>query len=136
MMSDNLIPPPERDFPETQLRLRKDQLLAAIQTGRRRRPRMPRRRALVVAFSAPAAAAKSGEAALQWDLAPRTSNDWSAPNCMTYGQDTDWSKYSSDPQTLLQQIDTLWNKPDASPAEEFDYIEQTLGQSNPPPDVI
>jgi hypothetical protein len=88
------------------------------------------------ACRANAAKSKSVEAALQWDLAPRTSDDWNAPNCLTFLQDTDWSKYSSDPQTLLQQIDTLWNNPDATPAEEFDYIEQTLGQSNPPPDVV
>jgi len=239
-MNDNLTPPPERDFPETQLQLRKEQLLSTIDANQGRRtlrPWMGRRGALVLSltvlavaavaaallpssgggpgtasaavfvrlanrvatqswtpgpgqylhldtesewgafdgncetrsvernqiwvsaegsgldretkeqgrFTSPddkatclanAAKSKSGEAALQWELAARTSDDWAAPNCMTYGQETDWSKYSSDPQTLLQQIDTLWNKPDASPAEEFDYIEQTLGQSNPPPDVV
>lgn len=248
-MNDNLTPPPERAFPETQLQLRKEQLLSMIDANQGRRtlrPWMDRRGALVLAlgvlavaavaaallpsagggpgsrtaaerpstasaavfirlanrvavqswtpgpgqylhldtesewgafdgncetrsvernqiwvaadgsglaretkekgqFTSPAdkaaclanaAKSKSGEAALQWDLAARTSDDWNAPNCLTFLQDTDWSKYSSDPQTLLLQINTLWNKPDASPAEEFDYIEQTLGQSNPPPDVV
>jgi len=53
-MSDNLIPPPEREFAETRLRLRKDQLLASIQAdhGRRAfRPWMNRRRALVLALA-------------------------------------------------------------------------------------
>lgn len=69
-------------------------------------------------------------------LAPRTSDDWSAPNCMAYGQNTDWSRFSSDPHTLLQQIDQRYPITNPTPSQEFNYIEETLGQSNPPPDVV
>ena len=36
-MNDNLTPPPERDFPETQLQLRKEQLLSTIDANQGRR---------------------------------------------------------------------------------------------------
>src|SRR5581483_6754550 len=234
-MNDNLIPPPEREFPETQFQLRKEQLLAAIRADQGRhtlRPWRQRRGALAIGFAALAAAAvaaailpSSGggpasasaailnrlasrvaaqswtpgpgqylyedtesewgafdgncetrsverdqiwvgadgsgleretkqpgtftspadratclsmskdQATVGYNLAARSSDDWFAPNCMAYGQNTDWSRFSSDPQTLLQQIDQLYGGPNPTPSQEFNAVEQFLGQRNPPPDV-
>lgn len=83
-----------------------------------------------------AAASETGQANLQYELAPRSSDDWGAPNCMGYGHITDWSRFSTDPQTLLQQIDQLYHSTNPTPSQEFNYIEETLGQNNPPPDVV
>lgn len=235
MMNGNLTPPPERDFPEAQLQMRKEQLLSAIEADQNRRLRRPwlhRRRALAFGVAACAVAAAvatilpatgggpgsasaavfnrlaSRVAAQSWtpgpgqylyedtesewgafdgncetrsvernqtwvgadgsgldretkqpgtftspadraaclampkeqttvayNLAPRSSDDWFAPNCMAYGQNTDWSRFSSDPQTLLQQIDHLYGGTDPTPSEEFNYVEEILGQRNPPPAV-
>ena len=64
-MNDNLTPPPERDFPEAQLRLRKEQLLSSIEAGKRRHALWPwvhRRRAFAIGFAALAAAAVAAAA--------------------------------------------------------------------------
>lgn len=240
MMNDNLTPPPERDFPEGRLRLRKEELLASIQAGQgrhARRPWMYRRAALVIGFAALAAAAiaaatlpatsggpgsasaavfkrlasrvaaqswtpapgqylyldtqsellaiwdgnceiqsvedqqtwigpdgsglqretkqagaytspddrttclsmaaanSGAQATLDHNLAARSTDDWSAPNCMKLGPTTDWASLSSDPQTLLQQIDQLYHSSDPSPDEQFRYVADILGQSDAPPDV-
>ncbi len=234
-MNGKVTPPPEREFPEMQLQLRKEQLLSSIRADQGRhtlRPWLHRRGALAIAFAALAAAAvaaailpsSSGgpasasaaifnrlasrvaaqswtpgpgqylyldtesewgafgggcetrsvernqiwvgadgsgldretkqpgtftspadratclsmtkeKATLAWNLAARSSDDWYAPNCMAYGQNTDWSRLSSDPQMLLQQIDQRYHSTDPTPSQEFNYIEETLGQGNPPPDV-
>jgi hypothetical protein len=234
-MNGNLTPPPERDFPETQLRMRKEQLLSAIKADQGRRPlrrRLHRRSALAFGVAACAVAAAAAailpatgggpgsasaavfnrlanrvaaqswtpgpgqylyedtesewgafsgncetrsverdqiwvgadgsgldretkqpgtftspadratclsmakeQATIGYTLAARSSDDWFAPNCMDYGQNTDWSRFSSDPQALLQQIDQLYHSANPTPSQEFNYIEEMLGQSNPPPDV-
>ena len=238
-MNDNLTPPPEREFPEARLRLRKEQLLSSIQAGQGRlalRPGVHRRRAFAIGFAALAAAAvavailpsggggpssaaaavfnrlatrvaaqswtpapgqylyldvqseshaiydgkceiqsvedqqawigadgsglqretkqpgaytspadratclsmatdNGAQAILDHNLAARSTDDWSAPNCMQLGQTTDWASLSSDPQTLLQQIDQLYHGNDPSPSEQFSYVADILGLSDAPSDV-
>ena len=70
---------------------------------------------------------------LQETLAPDTSSDWSAPNCLELGPTDDWSSLSSDPQTLLQQIMRGQQKP--TPYDQLSTIESYLQESDAPPAV-
>jgi hypothetical protein len=65
----------------------------------------------------------------------RTSDDWNAPRCMELGPTRDWSSLSSDPQVLLQQIVNLYGGGKPTPANQFSYIAEVLGQTDAPPDV-
>ncbi|MDX6480297.1 MAG: hypothetical protein QOG85_807 [Gaiellaceae bacterium] len=64
-----------------------------------------------------------------------TSNDWYAPQCLSLGPaHGDWSKLSTDPQTLLQQMRELdGGLPTA--AEDFVHVGDFLRETNAPPDV-
>lgn len=77
----------------------------------------------------------AAQATVQHELAARTSDDWSAPQCLELGPTSDWSSLSSDPQVLLRQILTLYHGEHATPANQFSYIAEILGQTDAPPDV-
>lgn len=82
-----------------------------------------------------ASSSDAAKASLQYTLAARTSDDWNAPRCLELGPTSDWSSLSSDPQVLLQQILNLYHGERATPAQEFSYIAEILGQTDAPPDV-
>jgi hypothetical protein len=75
------------------------------------------------------------KANLQYMLAAHTSDDWNAPRCMELGPTSNWSSLSNDPQVLLQQIVNLYHGDNPTPAQEFSYIAEILGQTDAPPAV-
>jgi hypothetical protein len=71
---------------------------------------------------------------LQETLAPNTSSDWSAPNCLELGPTKDWSSLSTDPRQLLKQIvPNLAFSP--RPYDELSAVEMYLKESDAPPAV-
>jgi hypothetical protein len=71
---------------------------------------------------------------LQEELAPDTSSDWNAPNCLELGPTNDWSSLSTDPQTLLQQIAPNLGRPPTS-YDQLSTIESYLHDTDAPPEV-
>jgi hypothetical protein len=78
---------------------------------------------------------KGAKRDLQWELAARKGNDWEAPRCLELGPTSDWSSLSGDPQAVLQQILHLFHGESATPANQFSYIAELLGQTDAPPAV-
>jgi hypothetical protein len=89
-------------------------------------------RTTCLSMAASSEAAKEG---LQATLAARTSDDWNAPQCLELGPTSNWSSLSSDPQVLLRQILNLYHGDHATPANQFSYIAEILGQTDAPPDL-
>jgi hypothetical protein len=70
---------------------------------------------------------------LREQLAPKTSSDWNAPNCLELGPISDWSSLSTDPQVLLQQI--LRGREAVTPYDQLSTVEGYLQDSDAPPAV-
>jgi RNA polymerase sigma-70 factor (ECF subfamily) len=63
-----------------------------------------------------------------------TSDDWNAPRCLVTGIEVDWSKLSSDPHVLLQQMRQRDGGP-TTPGEDFQHIGDFLRNTTAPPAV-
>ena len=74
---------------------------------------------------------------LREQLAPKTGNDWNAPNCFPLNPlGLDWSDLSTDPHVLLQQlVPPSHGRGAPRPYEEFGSIEGLLQFTDAPPAV-
>jgi len=83
------------------------------------------------------ARAEGQQQVLRYNLAARTSNDWSAPNCLELGPKGGWSSLSRDPHVLLQQIllSTFGLKTGPTPYDQLSTIESYLHDTDAPPAV-